>query len=95
MKLFHGAVIGLILICLGGCSFKTECEIAVDHIITVISNDSDVPKDKRIAMRALRNRKIILEQCYEDYRPEVGIACVLKATTLKQINACHGSMRKK
>ncbi len=79
---------------LSACSVKTDCEKAVDHIIMVVSKDPAVPEDKRAAMQNFKTRKTILEQCYQDFRPEGGIQCVMQANTLEQVNGCRAKMRK-
>ena len=81
------------MIPMAGCSMKTDCEKAVDHIIMVVSRDPDVSEEQKMGLLALKTRKIFLEQCYEDLRPDRGIQCVFASTTLKQINACREKMK--
>ena len=78
---------------LAGCSLRTDCEKAVGHIMKVIATDSAISEEERKAMTTFKSRKIILDQCYENFRPEGGIDCVLKTTSLKQINACRDKMK--
>ena len=81
------------MIQMAGCSMKTDCEKAVDHIMMVVSQDRDVSQEQKMGLLTLKTRKIFLEQCYEDLRPDRGIQCVFASTTLKQINACKAKMK--
>ena len=76
-----------------GCSVKTDCEKVVDHIIMVVSKDPAVTEEKKSGLTTYKSRKILLEQCYENFRPDGGIECALAAKTLQEVNACQTKMQ--
>ena len=75
-----------------GCSVKSDCEKAVDHIILVVGLDPAVTDKQKAGLYTVKTRKIFLEQCYAASRPAEGIQCVFASTTLKEINACQKKM---
>ena len=90
-----GLLAALAMIPLAGCSMKTDCEKAVDHIMMVVSGDSAVPSEQKKGLLTVKTRSIFLDQCYQAARPEEGIQCVFASTTLNQINACQAKMQNK
>ena len=78
-----------------GCSVKTDCEKVVDHIIMVVSKDPAVDEAQKTGLTTYKSRKILIEQCYEHFRPDGGIECALAAKTLKDVNACQAKMQPK
>ena len=88
-------VAGMFAMALVACESKTDCEKAVDHIIEISGKDPAMSRAEREAMSEPGNRKSMLEQCNQSFRPAGGVGCVLAAKTLADVDTCRQKMLKK
>ncbi|MBT6175672.1 MAG: hypothetical protein HOI23_00395 [Deltaproteobacteria bacterium] len=95
MKYCAVILVGVAAFVFSGCDSRTECEKAVEHIIKVASEDTSIPRADRNAMSNMSNRKEMIDQCEQSFRPAGGVDCVLKAKTLQDVDKCRAKMLQK
>ncbi len=78
-----------------GCESKTDCEKAVDHILTISGKDPSISRAEREAMAEANNRKSMIDQCNQSFRPAGGVDCVLEAKSLADVDTCRQKMMTK
>jgi hypothetical protein len=94
MKYCAVILVGVAAFVFSGCDSRTECEKAVEHIIKIGNADTKMPRADRDAMSNMSNRKEMIDQCEQSFRPAGGVDCVLKSKTLQDVDKCRGQMLK-